>query len=305
MTAEQPIYALAKQIQWHWPEQYGEDKFVIMFGGLHIVMAALKSIGTLLQESGWTGALVEAGVASSGTTKSFLSAASITKTRQAHQITACSLYLLLKAAYNDYCTEAADNSEEVLCFDAWCDSRKLPSPQFQFWSLVLSMELAILLLIRAFREANFNQALTELIPYFFANNTNYARWLPIHLRDMVTLKEKHPQLAQEFASGKFVVHKSRREFSAIAIDQAYEQSNVVIKADGGAAGITEYPSALKRWMIAGPQVCHLVAQYKAASEANEATEQTSHHNETPQAQRVFLEKVKKLTQVLKEPGNPF
>jgi len=37
-----------------------------MFGGLHIEMAALKSIGFLLKESGWTGALVEAGLACSG-----------------------------------------------------------------------------------------------------------------------------------------------------------------------------------------------------------------------------------------------
>ena len=40
---DQPLFALAKQIQWRWPEQYGEDKFVIMFGGLHIEMAALKT----------------------------------------------------------------------------------------------------------------------------------------------------------------------------------------------------------------------------------------------------------------------
>ncbi|KAJ8357901.1 hypothetical protein AAFF_G00056470 [Aldrovandia affinis] len=65
IAADQPIY-LCKQVQWHWPEIYGEDKFVIMFGGLHIEMAALKSIGTLLQDSGWTGALVEAGIASPG-----------------------------------------------------------------------------------------------------------------------------------------------------------------------------------------------------------------------------------------------
>ena len=25
VTADQPIYAVAKQIQWHWPEQYGEN----------------------------------------------------------------------------------------------------------------------------------------------------------------------------------------------------------------------------------------------------------------------------------------
>ncbi|CAE1280410.1 unnamed protein product [Acanthosepion pharaonis] len=35
LAADQPLYAMAKEIQWYWPEEYGEDKFVIMFGGLH------------------------------------------------------------------------------------------------------------------------------------------------------------------------------------------------------------------------------------------------------------------------------
>ena len=66
---------------------------------------------------------------------------------------------------------------------------------------MLSMELVVLLLIRSFREANFSlycQSLAELIPYFFANNNvNYAQSLPIHLRDMMTLKHRHPEMAQE------------------------------------------------------------------------------------------------------------
>ena len=66
IAADQPLFALAKQIQWQWPE-YGEDKFVIMFGGLNIEKAALGSLGTLLEHSGWTSAIAEAGVASSGT----------------------------------------------------------------------------------------------------------------------------------------------------------------------------------------------------------------------------------------------
>jgi hypothetical protein len=41
-----------------------------------------RSIGTLRKDSGWTGSLVEAGVASPGMAESFLSASSITKTRQ-------------------------------------------------------------------------------------------------------------------------------------------------------------------------------------------------------------------------------
>ena len=97
---------------------------------------------------------------------------------------------------------------------------------------------------------------------------NYARWFPTHPRDM---GEKHPQLANAFQRGAlyFVVHKSSRDFSAIAIDQAHEQANAVIKTDVGAIGVSEDPSALGRWMIAGPEVSQLVAQYEIASEAKE------------------------------------
>lgn len=48
VTFDQPFYALAKQIQFKWPEKYGEDKLIVMFGGLHIEMAALKMLGNWL-----------------------------------------------------------------------------------------------------------------------------------------------------------------------------------------------------------------------------------------------------------------
>ena len=67
MAVDQPLIALAKQIQWQWPNTYGEDKFIVMFGGLHIEMAAFRLLGDLLKGSGWTGALTEAGIATSGT----------------------------------------------------------------------------------------------------------------------------------------------------------------------------------------------------------------------------------------------
>ena len=55
---DQPLYALAKQIQWNWRDIYGEQKFVVMFGGLHIEQAFLKALGSWLEDSGWTAALV-------------------------------------------------------------------------------------------------------------------------------------------------------------------------------------------------------------------------------------------------------
>ena len=42
---DQQLYAIAKQIQWDWSDIYGEKKFVIMIGALHIEMAALKTLG--------------------------------------------------------------------------------------------------------------------------------------------------------------------------------------------------------------------------------------------------------------------
>ena len=305
ITADQPLYALAKQIQWHWPEKYGEDKLVIMFGGLHIEMTALKSIGTLLKDGGWTSALVEAGVASPGTADSFLSASNITRTRQAHQITVCCLHQLMKDAYNAYKEETPVNTQ--LSFDMWRTEQT--SPQFMYWFLVYTMEMTILVLIRSFREANFElyrEALFELIPYFFANNNvRYARWLPIHLQDMMRIDEQHPEVAREFHKGNFVVHKSDRAFSSIAIDQAHEQNNAVIKGDGGAVGLTENSSALRRWMVAGPEVSRLIERYEAVSGSKEVKKNNRHHEQTEAAQKGFIEKVKQLKSVIQEMGNPF
>ncbi|KAK3736786.1 hypothetical protein QZH41_011732 [Actinostola sp. cb2023] len=94
IAMDQPLYTVAKQIQWNWPDQYGEQKFVIMFGGLHIEMAFLKAIGGWLEDSGWVAAIVDANVASSGTAESFIKATSVTRSRRAHQVTASSLYMM-------------------------------------------------------------------------------------------------------------------------------------------------------------------------------------------------------------------
>ncbi len=152
----------------------------------------------------------------------------------------------------------------------------------------------------------YREALSELIPYFFANNNiNYARWLPIHLQDMMSLEQQHPEVAREFHNGNFVVHKSKNPFSALAIDQAHEQHNAVIKGDGGAIGLTEDPAALRRWMISGPEVSRLVGQYEAMSGVKDPINIRRHHEQTPNAQQSFFNKVKSLSAVLHEMGNSF
>ncbi len=118
---DQPLYAVAKQIQWNWPETHGEDHFIIMFGGLNIEMTALKMLGDLMEGSGWIGALVQAEVATSGTANSFLRASHVTRTRRVHQITASALYLLQKA-YTEYCDRLTDGNEQI-SLEEWCTTK--------------------------------------------------------------------------------------------------------------------------------------------------------------------------------------
>ena len=84
IACDQPLFMIAKQIQWMWTEQYCEDSFVVMLGGLHIKMTLLKVLGDLLDGAGWTSALVEASIATPGTADSFLKVAHIKRTALVH-----------------------------------------------------------------------------------------------------------------------------------------------------------------------------------------------------------------------------
>ena len=59
---DQPIYAIAKQIQCKWTDTLGDNKFVLMPGALHIefVIEAVK--GKFVDMSGVSSFISEAGV---------------------------------------------------------------------------------------------------------------------------------------------------------------------------------------------------------------------------------------------------
>ena len=86
----------------------------------------------------------------------------------------------------------------------------------------------------------------------------------VHIRDMSTLSSTHPSVFNEFQNGNFVVQRSIHRFSCMALDQSHEQLNKWIKGEGGAVGLTEDPAALRRWMLAGPEVSRVIAEYEDA-----------------------------------------
>ena len=304
VTVDQPLFALAKEIQWTMHE-FDESHIVVMLGGLHIEMAAFKALGKWVHGSGWTEALTNASVVSSGVADSFLSASHITRTRRAHQVTAASLHILMNNAYEEY-SKSDEIDRPARPFKQWKDEKMKKCPQFLYWATVQDFELLCLQLVRAFREADFSlylKAIQELLPWMFALDSHkYARWLSVHYRDMCELPVKHPDVCAEFRDGAFVVHKTKRLFSSIALDHAHEQVNAIVKGEGGAVGLTENPAALRRWMVAGPELSRMVDEFE---EAISAKESQKHHEQNPATQSAFAKDVLSLVSSFEELGNPF
>ena len=295
MAFDQPLFALAKFVQWCWPEKYGEQHYVVMFGGLHIEMAIWNTIGDFLHDSGWTTALCEAEIASSGIAESFLKSSHLTTTRHGHQVTALTLAQLQYEAWKSMTSEES--------FEDWKKRMVNRSPTFQYWNIVLEFEILAFTFIRAHRLKSFDlfvKSLESLAPWFFAlDHVNYARWIPIHVEDMKSL----PAGIKEQLKSSWVVQKTQKKFSSMPIDQAHEQSNEHVKGSGGAVGLTENPSAFRRWMVAGPEQARLLAEFEGhILKADTADQQ---HEQGCSTQRLFQKQVNSLSAVISNMGNPF
>ena len=69
----------------------------------------------------------------------------------------------------------------------------------------------------------------------------------------------------------------------------HEQENPSIRGEGGAVGLTENPSALRRWMIGGTEIATIVTEFE--SQSTTGKKQST--------------KPKSLVSAMEELGNPF
>lgn len=183
---------------------------------------------------------------------------------------------------------------------------------FDYWLKTLSLEVLLLVYTRSLREGNFElyvQSLTQIMLWMFAlDHTRYSRWLSVHIRDMMNLTDKHPDVLAELKSGKFVVHKTSNKVSAMSVDQCHEQNNAVVKGSGGAIGLTGNPGALRRWMVAGPEIARITTEFEEqAIRGHGLCSRIGHlhHDQKPGVQAAFMKDVRTLIAVFQEMGNPF
>ena len=299
MVCDQPIYALAKKVQWLLPAMYGEDNFLLWPGGLHIELALWKLPGEMLEGMGWDAIISEAEVTTPGVAKSLLKVSHLMRTRYAYQVSLLSLHILKKKAWDQY----QEESGATMTYMEWSEKMCRLSGTFYFWNMISELSKLILMFVRAHREQNFFlyvQVLKQLAPYFFAlDHPNYSRLIAIHLRDIGSLDKS---LQEEFCKGNWVVQKTNKRFSTIPVDQNHEQNNRLIKTTGGFIGLTENPSGLKRWMISGPELARIIDEFETDEETDE---ENFHHQEGHAVQVTFQGHVRALVQTIEAKGNPF
>lgn len=198
-ACDEPLFAIFKEMQWTYPEQF--SNMVPMMGSLHIEMVILRCIGQLLQGSEWDSALAEACVASAGVAESFLTVSHVMKCRHAHQVTVAVLNILLRRAF-----AKREASESLMTIKEWIEKKSIKFPTFQYWCTVLDLEERLLLFVRSVREANFDlyvNVLLDLEPWFFAlDHTKYSKWVAIHIHELMTLKDKFPDVYTSFSNGE-------------------------------------------------------------------------------------------------------
>ena len=125
LVVDQPLYAIAKTIQWTIEEKFGEDIFVVLLRGLHIEMALWSTNGDMMQGEDWLEALVEGEVIKSeAAATALLKSKNVMRTRYAHQITVAVLDCLIKRTHTQ--------SGSDLSIDAWIadDARENPTILF-------------------------------------------------------------------------------------------------------------------------------------------------------------------------------
>ena len=144
-------------------------------------------------------------------TYSFLKVAHLTRKGHAYQLTVMPLAKLQLGAFKTMC-----NPNEETTFEDWKDDMKPNSPTFDFWDKILHIELLVLVFVRSHREKNLALYVLEaLAPWFFVlDHTNYARCLPVHIRDMKTL----PWEIRDVSKKYWVFTKTRTKFSSMLID---------------------------------------------------------------------------------------
>ena len=129
------------------------------------------------------------------------------------------------------------------------------------------------------------ESLDDLMPWVMAlDRTNYARNIPVFLRDLCVLKERDTDLYIQLSmNGNFMGQKSKHAFSKIPIDQCTEQVVCWLKQESAVIGNLDNPETVRRDQVAWPELARIIKEFEQKPQESE----TRHHEQYPKFQKDF------------------
>ena len=283
-VSDQPVYALTKELQWRKPEEFGENFYFAMFGGLHLEHALLLIHGELIQGSGLYEILHINNLSIIGT-GAVVRANHIKQARYCLQVALCNL-----------------PEGSAISPIEWLESKAKISQMCNYWHLIMKSQIEILLFIRSIRESNFMSCVRSLMKWLFASDHyNYARWASVHLRDLTGVHLTCPDVFREFNDGHFSFQKTKRKFSKMALDQCHEQNNELIKGISGATHLLNRndETSLERWETSTPELARLITEFEESFDNKRNECDTQHHEPRQLSNKDFLPMFKRCISVLR------
>ena len=150
--------------------------------------------------------------------------------------------------------------------------------------------------------------LHEMCPWFFTfGHTNYARWLPVFLRDMAKLQEKHSSVHEAFMNGKFSVQRGEGKCSMMALDQSQEHSVKFLKEEGGTKGLYGQSEEKEMIELSRPEVFRILNEFESACFTQADKGAVEHSDSSEAEQTKLLNHLKALCNLITEGTviNPF
>ena len=110
-----------------------------------------------------------------------------------------------------------------------------------YWQIFIDLILIFLIFVRSIREGNFSMyvsSLKQVVKWYYAcDHYHYARWVTVHLQNLVNSPTTSLYLYKCFSDTYFNFQKSNKKFSLMRINQAHEQNNAAIMGMGGATSV--------------------------------------------------------------------
>ena len=232
---------------------------VTRLGEFHIAENFLKSIGFFMKDGGIEELLTESGVCKSGTANKVIAGRDYYKMVRCHTLVSEAMVGLAWDAFEEWtlaegrhdldfgdsldnlyesllhkdpasalnsCTAVKATLEEIISI--WKEFIDSLGVTAKYWLMYVDMVSILKQFIKAERAGKWMEHLAEIqhmLPYIVAaKHTNYMSCLPLHLREMRDLEEKHPAVHNNFIRGRFTVHHTEGRFNGVSTDMALEQT---------------------------------------------------------------------------------